>query len=151
MKERIRKIPYLQYHAIRESNPRQMCHETLISYSIRSFWIILIEGISSWESLCKPDHEFNVTLPGVTKTSEYGEIEEIRRWRPSFCEITHLTFYKIQYSCQWILLKFRKLTKHQRQRIIKNDLLREKHKLLYLDLKNSNLLIKLFIIFSISI
>jgi hypothetical protein len=37
VKERIRKIPYLQYHAIRESNPRQMCHETLISYSIRSF------------------------------------------------------------------------------------------------------------------
>jgi len=37
VKECIRKIPYLQYHAIRESNPRQMCHETLISYSIRSF------------------------------------------------------------------------------------------------------------------
>jgi hypothetical protein len=94
VKERIRKIPYLQYHAIRESNPRQMCHETLISYSIRTFWIILVEGISSWESLSKPDHEFNVMLSGVTKTSEYGEIEEMRRWRPTFCETTHLTFIK---------------------------------------------------------
>jgi len=76
VKERIRKIPYLQYHAIRESNPRQMCHETLISYSIRSFWIILIDGISSCESLCKHDHEFNVVLPGVMKTNEYDEIEK---------------------------------------------------------------------------
>jgi len=76
VKERIRKIPYLQYHAIRESNPRQMRHETLISYSIRSFWIILIEGISSCESLYNHDHEFNDMLPGVMKIIEYDEIEK---------------------------------------------------------------------------
>ena len=75
-------------------------------------------------------------LAGVTETSENGDIEDIRRCRPSFCEITHLIFYKIYFEDQWNLLKFGKITKPERQRIISKSLVRANHKLLFHNFKN---------------
>jgi hypothetical protein len=54
-------------------------------------------GHKQRNSLFKPDHELSLRLSGVTKPSVYAKIENIWRWRPTFPQIAHSTFYKIHF------------------------------------------------------